>query len=335
MTSQHTGAKSRRRGTRDGEAPHDFVGTHVSIAGGVELAPHRGRLLGCSAIQIFTKSNRQWSGPGISDASARLFCEAVKECRIDAAFAHSTYLINLAAVDRGYAEKSMRALADEIERCELLGLPGIVLHPGMHMGAGEQAGIAAIAKNLREVLRRTGGCRAAVFLENVAGQGTALGRTFEELAVMRDRAEGGARVAFCFDTCHALAAGYDITTETGWRETMERWDAAIGVEHIRAVHLNDSKRPRSSRVDRHEHIGRGHVGLAGFRALLRDARFARVPKVLETPKRDDGFEDRANLSVLRELIGGASGGLKRPRWKIPREVDSQWARRLKRPLGPD
>jgi deoxyribonuclease IV len=312
--------------------PRDFLGTHVSIAGGVELAPRRGRLLGCSAIQIFSKSNRQWSDRPLSEESARAFRAAMRECRIDAAIAHSSYLINLAATDREIAEKSIRAMVDEIERCEMLGIPGLVVHPGSHLGAGERRGIATIAKSMRTVLRQTRGCEAMVLLENVAGQGTNLGHTWEQLAEMRERIDVPERVGFCLDTCHAHAAGHDIRTPEGYAEVMDAWDDAIGLEHIRAFHLNDSKKPLDSRRDRHEHVGRGELGLAAFHSLLNDPRFVSTPKVLETPKRDDGHEDRQNLRVLRRLIGTSAPPSRRPTWKTPEEINSRWATRLRKGL---
>jgi len=308
---------------------HDHLGTHISIAGGVDLAPRRARLLGCSAMQIFTKSNRSWSDRPLTEERADVFRTAMRECGIDAAFAHSTYLINPGATDAAIAEKSLGALVDEIERCEMLGLPGLVLHPGAHGGRGERRGIATIAKNLKRALKRTSGCRVAIYLENVAGQGTAVGRTFEELAELRERIGDSARIAFCFDTCHAIAAGHDIRTPEGYTEVFDHWDHLIGLDAIRAFHLNDSKRPLGSRRDRHEHIGRGEVGLAAFHSLLNDARFARVPKVLETPKREDAHEDIANLRVLRRLIGMKTPPRRRPSWRIPERIDADFARRFK------
>ncbi len=311
-------------------APHDLLGVHVSIAGGVDLAPRRARLLGCSAMQIFMKGNRQWRDRPISDEAARAFRAALRACEIDAAFAHSIYLINLATPKPDVAEKSLRALVDEIERCELLGLPGVVLHPGAHMERSPKEGIAAIAKNLRAALKQTRGCRAAVWLETVAGQGTTLGRTFEELAEIAKRTDDADRLGFCLDTCHVFAAGYDIRTAAGWEEAMAAWDRLIGLGRLRAIHLNDSKHPLDSRRDRHEHIGRGALGLGAFHALLNDSRLARVPKVLETPKRADAHEDRQNLRVLRRLVGADTAPRRRPAWKTPPEIDPRWVERLRR-----
>lgn len=254
----------------------------------------------------------------------------MRECGIDAAIAHCTYLINPGAIDREIAERSIKALVDEIERCEMLGIPGLVAHPGSHLGAGERRGIATIAKSVRAVLRRTRGCRAMVLLENVAGQGTNLGHTWEQLAEMRDRIGVPERVGFCLDTCHAHAAGHDLRTPERYVEVMDAWDDVIGLEHIRAIHLNDSKQPLGSRRDRHEHIGRGELGLGAFHSLLNAPRFAGVPKVLETPKRDDGHEDRQNLRVLRRLIGAPAPPRRRPTWQTPEEIDSQWAARMRK-----
>jgi deoxyribonuclease-4 len=311
-------------------AHHDLLGTHVSIAGGVDLAPFRARLLGCSAMQIFTKGNRQWSGPPISDESAKAFRAAMGEHEIDAAFAHATYLINPAAPDPIIAKKSVDALTDEIERCEQLGLPGIVLHPGAHLGRGVKRGIAAIAKRLKEVLKRTRGCRAAIYLENVAGQGSTIGRTFEELAEIRERAGAPDRIACCIDTCHLLAAGHDIRTPAAYAETMDHMGGVLGFDAVHAIHLNDSKMPFDSRRDRHEHIGRGEVGLSAFHSLLNDPRFARVPKVLETSKREDCHEDIANLRVLRRLVRAKGVSRRPPSWRLPAEQDAQRLRRMKK-----
>lgn len=310
--------------------PHDFLGTHVSIAGGVELAPRRGRILNCSAIQIFTKGNRQWSDKPLSAARARLFREAMHDCEIDAVIAHNTYLINLGAPDPAIAKKSIDAMVDEIRRCDALGVPGLVTHPGSHVGEGEKKGIATIAKNLNTVLWQTKGCKVRVLLENVAGQGTNIGRTWEELAAIRDRVKSPERIGFCIDTCHALTGGYDIRSKRGFEEVMASFDDIIGLEHIRAFHLNDSKKPFDSRRDRHEHIGKGEVGLAGFHALLSDARFENVPKVLETPKREDGYEDIQNLRVLRRLIRKTAAPKRKPTWKVPEEIDRNFAARLKK-----
>lgn len=320
------------RPRRVAQSHHDLLGTHVSVAGGVELAPHRGRLLGCSAIQVFTKSGRAWHSPAIPEAQARRFRDAVRAAGLDAVIAHSSYLINLGAPDRALREKSVRALIDEIERCALLGVASLITHPGSHLGAGERHGLRAVAASLRAALRATRGLPVRLLLENVAGQGTNLGHRLEHLAAIRADASEPDRVGFCLDTCHAFAAGQDLRTRAGFERMMAEWDCVLGVNSLGAVHLNDSKRELGSRVDRHEHIGKGQIGLGGFHALLHDPRLARLPKVLETPKRADACEDRANLRVLRRLLSAEQPPAGRPRWHVPPQIDRAWVERLARPI---
>ncbi len=278
------------------------LGAHVSTAGGLHLACGRGKELGCDAIQIFTKNERQWSAKPLSDAEADAFKKARRECGIRWAFAHDTYLINLASPDRAAWRKSVDAFRVELERCEKLGLEFLVTHPGSPGASGEEAGIERVADALNEIHGRTAGFSARILLETTAGQGTTLGWRFEQMRAIADRVKERGRLGICLDTCHVFAAGYDLSTEAGYERTMEEFDGVLGLRNLRAIHLNDSKRGLGSRVDRHEHIGRGAIGREAFRRLMRDPRFREVPKVLETPK--EGGMDAVNLRLLRRLAGG-------------------------------
>ncbi len=275
------------------------LGAHMSIAGGLHLACARGRETGCEAIQIFVKNERQWRAPALRENQAAEFRVARKEHGIGIAFAHDSYLINMASSDPALWKKSVHAFIDELERCEMLGLEFLVTHPGSHGGAGEETGIANMIRALDEVHRRISGFRTRILLETTAGQGTSLGWSFEQLGTILDRLKEPSRAGVCFDTCHVFAAGYDLSTKKGYDAVMKTFDDVLGVSRLKAFHVNDSKQGLGSRVDRHEHIGKGKIGTEAFRCLMRDRRFRDVPKVLETPKDDD--MDRRNLKLLRRL----------------------------------
>jgi deoxyribonuclease-4 len=280
-----------------------MIGAHISTAGGLELAPGRARELGCEAVQIFTRNQRQWRSPVLDDARVAAFRRAVAASGVKTVFSHDSYLVNFASANRSIAERSVEAFVGELERCETLGLAFVVTHPGSPGSlAGGERGIAAMARGLDRALRRTRGFRTRVLLETSAGQGSCVGSTFEELAAIIDSTSEPERVGVCLDTCHVLAAGYDVRTRAGLEDALASFDAALGLERLGAFHLNDSKRELGSRVDRHEHIGRGQVGLETFRLILRDPRFRDVPKVIETPK--EGDMDPVNLGLLRELASG-------------------------------
>ena len=280
-----------------------LLGSHQSIAGGVEKALARGQEVGCDTIQIFVKSPNRWVSKPIADENVAAFKDALAETGIWPVFAHSLYLVNLATSDEVLWQKSLDALTDDLERCELLGLPGLVMHPGSHKGAGEPAGIARIAAGLDEVHARLPGYGVQVWLENTAGQGDHLGYRFEQLQAMIEGVQEPERLGACFDTAHAFAAGYELRTPEGAAATWTEFDETLGLGQLKAIHLNDSKRDLGSRVDRHEHIGQGLLGLEAFRLLLNDARFLGVPMTLETAKSPDLSEDKENLAVLRGLIG--------------------------------
>ncbi len=280
------------------------LGSHISVEGGFDRALDRAQSLEASAFQVFVRSPRQWAGRNLPSLEAARFRRRLAESGLAPfALAHASYLINLAAPGSEVFERSIEALADEIERCAALGIPALVLHPGSHLGSGEEAGLDRIAAGLDCVLAAPGARRApvSVLLETTAGQGTNLGYRFEHLRGVLERTRSRGRLGVCFDTCHALAAGYDLCGPRAYARTMAELDRAVGLERVRAFHLNDSKHPRGSRRDRHEHIGRGAAGLATFRSILRDRRFTDVPMVLETPKGPDLAEDRANLAVLHGL----------------------------------
>ncbi|MEW6742613.1 MAG: deoxyribonuclease IV [Planctomycetota bacterium] len=285
-----------------------LIGAHVSIAQGIEKAPDRGARLGCRVIQVFTKTASQWAGKPITESSARLFRERVTLLGL-ATLAHDSYLVNLGSPDRHVWKRSVEALAGELERCKLLGIPALVIHPGADRGTGEQAGIARIVRGLEEALGRQGRVPVKILLENTAGQGSLLGHRFEQLAAMAEPFAPSA-VGFCLDTCHAFAAGYDLASLDGLAATLELFDRTLGLERLGAIHLNDAKKERGSRVDRHEEIGRGWIGFAAFRALMADSRLEQVPKIIETPKGNDDQNDRRALALLRRYARIAR---KRPR----------------------
>jgi len=276
------------------------LGAHMSISGGVEKAVVRGQEVGCEALQIFTKNSNQWKAKPLTAAEVTAFRDACQAAGIGPVIAHSAYLINLAAPDEALYEKSIRAFLDELQRCESLGIPYLVVHPGAHMGVGEEQGLMRISAAIDRIHREAPHVQAAIALETTAGQGTALAYKFEHFAAILEQVEEPERLGFCLDTCHLLAAGYDFRTRQGYDQMMAAWDDLVGIERIRAIHLNDSKRDLGSRVDRHEHIGEGFIGTTGFELLLNDRRLAELPMVLETPKDDNA--DVRNLATLRSLI---------------------------------
>jgi deoxyribonuclease IV len=279
----------------------DFIGAHMSVAGGFTKAWDRGEAVGCHAIQIFTKNNMQWEAPLLAQRIAEDFQKRSKLLKFPVC-GHAGYLINLGAFENPTAKRSLISLADELSRAEELGLPFLVLHPGSHLGAGEAAGIQTISKNLKAVLKKSSTKKVKIALETTAGQGNCLGHRFEHLAEIYERVGMPSRIGFCFDTCHVFAAGYDISRARGLANTFKEFDKLIGLEKILAFHFNDSKTGLGSRVDRHDHIGKGHIGIEPFREILNTPAFSKLPKILETPKGDEGREDITNLKVLRSLI---------------------------------
>jgi deoxyribonuclease-4 len=275
----------------------------MSIGGGLSEAIERGREVGCTALQIFTRNNLRWAAPPLSDEEVARFREAWRASGIGPIVAHANYLINLASSERATARRSLEGLVTDLQRAAALGLRWVILHPGAHLGAGEDAGLRRAAGQASRALEQTSRLDVGLLLETTAGQGTCLGSRFEHLAGLLDAIACPQRMGVCFDTCHAFAAGYDLRTPAAYRATMRQLDHTVGLQRVHAIHLNDAKGDLGSHLDRHAHIGHGRLGLTPFRCILRDRRLRRVPKLLETPKRDDTRDDwdRVNLATLRDL----------------------------------
>jgi deoxyribonuclease-4 len=274
----------------------------MSVAGGLHLAFDRIREVQGEALQIFTSNQRQWLTPPLTPEMVEKFRRQWGKSDHMPVAAHDSYLINLAAPDSDQLEKSVFAFASELQRAAMLEISFLITHPGSHLGHGFDAGLERFVRNLDRAITLAKVTGVTVLVENTAGQGTNLGSSFEEVGFILNQSEYGAGLGACFDTSHAFAAGYDFRTPETYEETFSRFDRIIGLERLNFFHLNDSKRPLGSRVDRHEHIGKGEIGLGGFRLLLNDPRFHRHPMVLETPKGKDLKEDKENLRVLRSLI---------------------------------
>jgi deoxyribonuclease-4 len=274
----------------------------MSIAGGVNVAIERARSINCTAMQIFVKNNMQWFARPLTREEIRTFLEHQQRSELLSIFAHSNYLINLAATNGQFHANSIRSLSEELVRADQLELPFLVLHPGAHLGTGEEAGLEKIVESIDRVLSGLPKIKTRIALETTAGQGSCLGNKFEHLAYIISSAREPKRLCVCLDTAHVFAAGYDIDSEASIRKTFREFDRVVGLDHLVAIHLNDSKTACGSRVDRHEHIGRGKIGLPPFRFIMRDRRFRKIPKVLETPKGKDLREDVINLKTLRRLM---------------------------------
>lgn len=284
-----------------------LLGAHMSTAGGFDKALIRGHSIGCTAIQIFTKSNRQWAAKPITQDEQEAFTKAVKETGITALMAHATYLINIGSTQEDTLTKSRALLITELERCDQLGIPYLVLHPGSYGTGSEQQCLATIAASLDYVFEHYAG-KTMVLLENMAGQGSSVCYSFEQLAHVRAHTKYKNNVGICIDTCHAFAVGYDLRTPASYEQVWHEFDRIIGLSHLKALHINDSKKPLGSRVDRHADIGQGAIGLEGFRLLFNDPRFFDIPKVLETPCESDDPQELLrryahNMQVIRELVG--------------------------------
>ncbi len=279
-----------------------LLGAHTSIAGGIYKAVERAEKLGFTAIQIFSKNNNQWKAKPISEAEAKLFKDKLANSSIKFVLVHDSYLINLCASNPEILKKSRDAFVDELKRCELLGIPYLNFHPGSHTGRGEKEGIKIIAESINLAHLKTRGFKVSSMLELTAGQGTAIGYRFEQLAEIIELIDDKQRMSVCIDTAHLFAAGYDFRSKKDYLKIFEEFDNIIGLEYLKCFHLNDSKKEAGSRVDRHEHIGKGFIGLKGFEHLMNDERFLSIPKILETPKGKEQLEDIENLKVLRKLI---------------------------------
>ncbi len=279
-----------------------LLGAHMSIAGGLHRAVDRIRQVGGESLQIFAKNQRQWKGPDLDEESVSRFRCAVAEAVRLVVAVHDTYLVNLASPDEAIRRRSIETFADELQRTARLGIPYLVAHPGSCVEGPPEEGLSRFVRSLDLALHHSQTADVQVLIENTAGQGTQLGSRFEEIAFILQTSRHGERLGVCFDTCHGFAAGYDLRSRQSYRSTFADFHRIIGLDKLRFFHLNDSKKNLGSRVDRHEHIGQGQIGLRGFRHLLNDPRFQHHPMVLETPKGKDLSEDVENLRVLRSLV---------------------------------
>jgi deoxyribonuclease IV len=283
--------------------PEMLFGAHMSIAGGMHKAILRGRKATCDTIQIFDKSNNQWRAAPLRRDDLDRYFELIETTGITVATAHSSYLINIASPDPVLFERSLASLLEEMDRCQILRIPNLVLHPGSHVGSGEITGLRRVAEAINTMFDRLSPAnQVTLLLETTSGQGTNLGYRFEHLAEIIGMVEDAERMGVCLDTCHVFSAGYALAPLSEYRSTMSQFDAVIGLERLRVIHVNDSKKPLGSRRDRHEHIGKGYIGLEGFRHLVNDPALAEIPRILETPKGPELIEDIENLAVLRSLV---------------------------------
>lgn len=280
-----------------------LLGAHMSIAGGVSQGLDRAASVGSNAVQVFTKNNRQWAAPPIDQADLARWGEQMPLLGIDYAVSHASYLINLASPKADIWQRSIQAHGDELRRAHAYGIRHVVLHPGSHTGSGEANGIARIAEALNQIHAETPeATNTLTLLELMAGQGATIGATFAQLRQILEQVEARERVAVCVDTCHAFAAGYNVSSAAGYAAMMDELDGELGLQTVHCWHVNDSKGALGSRLDRHTHIGEGMIGLDGFRYLLNDARWAGVAMLLETPKKDDLADDVRNLAQLCALV---------------------------------
>ena len=282
-----------------------MFGSHLSIAGGLENALLKARELDMDCVQIFTKNQRQWRVPPLTEAQIARWHEHRQSTNIRHVVSHDSYLINLASPDPQARGKSIDLFREEMLRCEALGIGELVMHPGAHMKSGEQAGLARVVEAFDQLHEQLPDARVITCVEITAGQGTSLGHQLEHLAHLIERTQATDRLGVCLDTAHLIAAGYDLTSGQGARQVLKEVDASVGLARVRVLHLNDSKTPRGSRVDRHAHIGQGHVALDAFAVFVNEPSFAEVPKILETPKEQapDGQPwDVLNLQTLKKLI---------------------------------
>ncbi len=281
---------------------NQLLGAHTSTAGGVSKSVDLAEKLGFTAMQIFTKNNNRWFQNPLEEMEIESFKSKLEESKIKFVVSHDAYLINLCAIKEDILKKSRAAFLDELERCELLGIPYLNFHPGAHLGAGEEDGIKLIAESINITHEKTKGYKVSSMLEVTAGQGSSIGYRFEHLRDIIDLVEEKERMNVCIDTAHIFAAGYDIKDQKNYKKVIKDFNEIIGLERLKCFHINDSKKELGSRVDRHEHIGKGFIGLEGFTNIMNDKRLEKIPKILETPKGKEQLEDLDNLEVLRGLI---------------------------------
>lgn len=292
------GEEKKKKG---GQGRDLLIGAHLSIAGGVQEAARRAARIGCRTFQLFTKNSNRWEGKEIPESDAREFRERVAEHGFSHVTAHDSYLINVASPDDDLRRRSEQALAGEVERANLLRLDYLVMHPGAHRDAGVEEGLERIAGSLKMVMEDSPAEGVTILLETTAGQGSSLGSRFEELRWLLDQVGSDDRLGICLDTCHIFVAGYDLRDSEAYQSTMKEFDAVIGLQHLKLLHLNDTLKEFGSHVDRHHHIGKGKIGVEGFRQIMTDDRFRSIPKIIETPKGDDESNDLENLALLRSL----------------------------------
>ena len=279
-----------------------LFGAHESINGGVFTAIERGQQATCDTIQMFNKGNNQWKAKKLEKEEVDKFFKAIEDTGVTVSTSHTSYLINIASPDKKLAGISASSLKEEMERCNFLKIPNLVMHPGSHVGTGEEEGIKRISDNLNQLFDELQDNTVCLLLETTAGQGSHLGYTFEQIAQMIDGVENKAHIGVCLDTCHIFAAGYSISDLKDYKTTMKKFDDIIGLDKLKIIHMNDSMKEFGSKKDRHEHIGKGHIGLEGFRNIVNDKRLSKVPMILETHKEEDLLDDIENLKVLRGLV---------------------------------
>ena len=286
-----------------------LLGAHFSISKGLHNALHKAESYECNALQMFTKNSQTWKERILSDKDIALFHKTKDELGIKEIASHTSYLINPAAHDKEKHDMSCNALKQELIRSSLLGIPYAVLHPGSHTGKGETEGIQRIAESINQIFAEIPDLHTRLLLETTAGQGTGIGHTFEQLAAIMEKIDDKKKIGICLDSCHIFAAGYDIRNEKSYQKTTERFDSVIGMKNLYLIHLNDSKKELGSKVDRHEHIGKGFIGINAFRYIINDERLQSVPKIIETPKGEQAEKgeeekdcDKENLNILRNLL---------------------------------
>lgn len=279
-----------------------IFGAHQSIAGGVYKAIQHGKDATCDTIQIFNKNNNSWKAAELKPDDVEKYFKLIDELKVTVATSHTSYLINIASPDKMLYDKSLNSLTEEMERCNVLKIPTLVLHPGSHVGTGEEEGIKRIGKAINNLFKKLKDNECTLLLECTAGQGSHLGYKFEQLAEMIDLVEDKEHIGVCMDTCHIFSAGYPLIDPKDYKMTMKSFDDTIGLDRLKIIHMNDSLKPFGEKKDRHEHIGKGFIGLEGFRNIVNDKRLKNIPMILETPKEDDLKEDIENLKILRWLV---------------------------------
>lgn len=296
---------NNKKSSQKAASKRPILGAHRSIAGGFENAFVTGVAVECDCLQVFVKNQRQWRAPQLSEAQVAAFKAAWRGTGLDPVVGHASYLVNLASPDRTLRRRSIDAMVDELERCEALGVAALIFHPGSYITGTLEGGIKRVAKSMDEVHRRRAGYDTMILLETTAGQGTSIGYRFEHLAAIIASVSKPERLGICLDTCHLFAAGYDFRKASDYVAMIEELDHVIGMAQVGCIHLNDSKRRLGSRIDRHEHIGKGKIGKQGFAHFVNDSRWTGIPMIIETPKGKDGRGadlDKVNLKRLRSLV---------------------------------